>query len=54
MLLLKRKCLNSRRMQKEYNYLLYPLHPGFSRYVRVKDAYPVEFDQRLKPRNVES
>jgi len=54
MLLLKRKCLNSRRMQKEYNYLLYPLHPEFSRYVRVKDAYPVEFDQRLKPRNVES
>nr|WKN34517.1 RES family NAD+ phosphorylase [Tunicatimonas sp. TK19036] len=38
----------SRQSPQEDNYLLYPLHPQFSQWVRVLHRTPIEFDQRLK------
>lgn len=38
----------SRQSPREYNYLLYPLHPQFSQFVKLESITGLEFDERLK------
>ena len=38
----------SRQSPREHNYLLYPLHPQFSQFVKLENHAELEFDQRLK------
>ena len=38
----------SRQSPREYNYLLYPLSPQFSQFVKLANIAALEFDQRLK------
>lgn len=38
----------SRQSPGEFNYLIYPLHPEFSKFVTIKGITAIDFDQRLK------
>ncbi len=38
----------SRQSPGEFNYLLYPLHPEFSRFISLKRTSAIDFDRRLK------
>lgn len=38
----------SRQSPREYNYLLYPLHPQFAQFVTLEATTELEFDWRLK------
>lgn len=38
----------SRQSPGEFNYLLYPLHPEFSKFIGLKGMFAIDFDHRLK------
>lgn len=40
----------SRQSPDEFNFLLNPLFPNFTKYAKVKKVFPADFDSRLKER----